>query len=173
MLNPKLILCGSIFIILLFLQLILPFPFSIPLTKSSSSPLAAQSHPSSTSYEAKLPSKDAVEEKDFQVFLENPVMVFSRPGCLYSQAAKSMLTDILNMEPAPFIVEVTDFTHSTELRSWLSSISGVYTLPNIFFGGHSIGGYEDLQLLYREHQIQGELDRWTHNQVKIIPIQEA
>ncbi|EPY52013.1 monothiol glutaredoxin Grx3 [Schizosaccharomyces cryophilus OY26] len=162
MLNPKVILCVSILITLF-----------IPLTKNSSSPLAAQSHPSSSSFKIKLPSKDAKEEKDFQVFLENPVMVFSRPGCPYSSAAKSMLTETLTTEPAPVIVEVTEFTYINELRSWLSSVSDVSTLPNIFFGGHSIGGYDDLQKLYRENEVQGELDRWTYNQVKVVPIQQA
>ncbi|EPX70850.1 monothiol glutaredoxin Grx3 [Schizosaccharomyces octosporus yFS286] len=173
MLNPKVIILGSVFIILLFLQLFLHNPFEMPLTKSSSSPLGTQSHPSSTSHKPRLPSKDALKEQDFQVFLENPVMVFSKPGCPFSKAARSMLTETLNMEPAPVIVEVTEYTHTTELRTWLSSISDVSTLPNIFFGGHSIGGYDDLQLIYREHRLQGELDRWTYNQVKIVPIQEA
>ncbi|CAB40173.1 Monothiol glutaredoxin-3 [Schizosaccharomyces pombe] len=164
MANRKIFLITSLIISLLLIHIFIFSPLNEPEKNAKAGPLGLSdvSVPSAP----KLPAKDST---DFEVFLENPVIIFSRPGCPYSAAAKKLLTETLRLDPPAVVVEVTDYEHTQELRDWLSSISDISTMPNIFVGGHSIGGSDSVRALYQEEKLQSTLDEWTHNKVLILP----
>jgi glutaredoxin 3 len=77
------------------------------------------------------------------------VLVYTTPWCPYCHAAKRLL----GTKQASFTeVDVDD---RPDLRSWLASASGQRTVPQVFINGHPVGGYDDIEALDEE----GQLDR--------------
>ena len=66
------------------------------------------------------------------------VVVFTKPGCAYCQNAKEML------EKAGLDYEEIVLGRDANLRS-LRAATGAMTVPQVFVGGHRIGGSEELQ----------------------------
>lgn len=77
-----------------------------------------------------------------------PVTVYTTRICAYCHAAKRLLTN----KGVPF--EEIDVSHDFERRRWLVEASGQRTVPQIFVGERSIGGFTELRTLDRS----GELD---------------
>jgi len=75
--------------------------------------------------------------------------MYSTPYCGYCVAAKKLL------EARGIAYEDTDVSGDTAKREWLRNVTGRRTVPQIFIGGQSIGGYTDLAALDRS----GKLDR--------------
>lgn len=69
--------------------------------------------------------------------------------CAYCVLAKRLL-DKKGIE----FLEV-DVSRDSEKRAWLQQVTGSRTVPQLFIGGQSIGGYVELYRLDRA----GELDR--------------
>lgn len=76
------------------------------------------------------------------------VIVFSSPFCGYCAAAKRLLMN----KNADFI-EINVLS-SPERRQEMIDLSGRRSVPQIFVGGHHIGGYTELSAL----DASGELD---------------
>jgi glutaredoxin 3 len=76
------------------------------------------------------------------------VIVYTTSYCPYCVAAKRLL----ERKQIPF--EEIDVTHDDALRLWLVETTGRRTVPQIFIGGVSIGGYDELAAL----EASGELD---------------
>lgn len=55
-------------------------------------------------------------------------------------------TDKLSV-PAPYVVELDNHHHGTELQAHLGEITGRRTVPNILVNGKSIGGGDELRNL--------------------------
>ncbi|MDA0688978.1 MAG: glutaredoxin 3 [Proteobacteria bacterium] len=70
-----------------------------------------------------------------------PIVVYTRRWCGYCTAAKSLLDD----KGYPFEEIAAD--NDPALRDELERRSGQSTLPQIFVGDQSIGGYRELALL--------------------------
>jgi glutaredoxin 3 len=78
-----------------------------------------------------------------------PVRMYSTRVCPYCIRAKSLL----NNRKIPF--EEIDVSMDHEKRAWLVRATGRRTVPQIFIGEESIGGFEELRAL----DVSGELSR--------------
>ncbi|MCE2486614.1 MAG: glutaredoxin 3 [Desulfurellaceae bacterium] len=77
-----------------------------------------------------------------------PVIVYTTLFCPYCTAAKSLLTK----KGVPF--EEIDATGNSDLRQEIMERSGQHTVPQIFIGEQSVGGFSELN----ELDMCGELD---------------
>ena len=77
-----------------------------------------------------------------------PVTVYTTLFCPYCTAAKSLLTK----KGVPF--EEIDATGNSDLRQDIMERSGQHTVPQIFIGEQSVGGFSELN----ELDMCGELD---------------
>ncbi len=69
--------------------------------------------------------------------------------CPYCVAAKNLLRS----KGVPF--EEVDISGNHEARVWLAQNSGQRTVPQIFFGERSIGGFQELASLDRDGSLMG------------------
>jgi glutaredoxin 3 len=76
------------------------------------------------------------------------VTIYTTRVCGYCIAAKRLMKD------RGIAYEEIDVSGDDEKRAWLVQETGRRTVPQIFIGGQSIGGYEELAKLDRD----GELD---------------
>jgi glutaredoxin 3 len=76
------------------------------------------------------------------------VRVYTKKNCAYCVRAKALLSK----KNVPF--EEIDVESDDELRTWLVEKSGQRTMPQIFVGDRSLGGFTDIDALDRK----GELD---------------
>ena len=76
------------------------------------------------------------------------VIVYTTLFCPYCTAAKSLLTK----KGVPF--EEIDATGNSDLRQEIMERSGQHTVPQIFIGEQSVGGFSELN----ELDMCGELD---------------
>ena len=72
-----------------------------------------------------------------------PVKIYTTPYCPYCHAAKGLLDD-----KGVSFTEV-DVTGDHEERARLVRVTGQRTVPQIFIGEESIGGYDELSALER------------------------
>lgn len=66
------------------------------------------------------------------------IEIFTGPGCSYCTAAKNLLTS-RNM---PFVER--DVSRPEILEEMRRRLPHARTIPQIFFGDHHVGGYDDL-----------------------------
>ena len=78
-------------------------------------------------------------------------VAYTTPWCGYCIAARRLL----NKRAIDFVE--FDVARDAEARSWLATLSGQRTVPQIFIGGRSIGGFTELLAL--DHS--GELEART------------
>jgi glutaredoxin 3 len=76
------------------------------------------------------------------------VTVYSKRNCPFCVRAKSLLAK----KGIPF--EEIDVEGKDDLRIWLAETTGQKTVPQIFAGERSLGGFSDVDALDRE----GKLD---------------
>lgn len=69
------------------------------------------------------------------------VRVYTTQVCGYCSAAKALL----KKKNVPF--QEIDVSHDPEKRAWLVSTTGQRTVPQIFIGDESIGGFDELSAL--------------------------
>ena len=72
---------------------------------------------------------------------ETDVVVYLTPWCPYCMMARRLL------DARGTRYEVHDVTGNEEARDWLRDASGQRTVPQIFIGGRSIGGFQELAAL--------------------------
>jgi glutaredoxin 3 len=76
------------------------------------------------------------------------VTVYSKQNCAFCVRAKRLL------EKKGVAYEEIDVEAKDDLRIWLAETTGQKTVPQIFAGERSLGGFSDLEALDRE----GKLD---------------
>lgn len=76
------------------------------------------------------------------------VRMYTTRVCPYCVAAKQFLAG----RGVPF--EEIDVSNSPEQRAWLAEVSGQRTVPQIFIGERSIGGYTDMVALDRAGELE-------------------
>ena len=76
------------------------------------------------------------------------VKVYTKRNCPYCVRAKALL------DRKGVAYEEIDAEHDDALRSWLVEKTGQRTVPQIFVGERSLGGFSDIDALDRE----GKLD---------------
>ena len=79
------------------------------------------------------------------------VKVYTTSYCGYCHRAKRLL----EARGVPF--EEVDVEGDDAQRAWLVNTTGQRTVPQIFFGEESIGGYRELSNLDRAGQLKGRL----------------
>ncbi len=72
------------------------------------------------------------------------VVIYTTNYCPYCHAAK----EFLKSKKVPF--KEVDVSTDEVMRQKLVELSGQETVPQIFSGGRSIGGYQDLVRYYQE-----------------------
>lgn len=80
--------------------------------------------------------------------MTDAVLIYTTPICPYCVRAKHLL----NKKGVPF--REIDVSQDPEMRARLIELTGQRTVPQIFIGGQSIGGCDDMYALDR----QGKLD---------------
>lgn len=76
----------------------------------------------------------------------NPVMVFSKSYCSYSQRAKNILSKYLGGNFA--VLELDQiYTGSTVYQDKLQLLTGERTVPRVFIGGKFVGGADQIEIL--------------------------
>jgi glutaredoxin 3 len=76
------------------------------------------------------------------------VKVYTKTLCPYCVRAKALL------DRKGIAYEEIDAEHDDALRTWLVEATGQRTVPQIFVGDRSLGGFSDIDALDR----QGKLD---------------
>ena len=76
------------------------------------------------------------------------VRIYTKRRCWYCRAALKLLHD------KGVVSEEVDVTTDAQARVWLQEATGQRTVPQVFIGEQSIGGYSELAALER----MGELD---------------
>ncbi|KAK9474813.1 thioredoxin-like protein [Dipodascopsis tothii] len=107
-----------------------------------------------TSLKVQRPPKtyDAYEDIR-QTLMSSPVVIFSKSYCPYSKAAKSLLLTKYVMSHPPLVRELDQEPHGREIQDALEHISGRRTVPNVFAGGVSIGGSDDIAALDKSGEL--------------------
>ncbi len=77
------------------------------------------------------------------------ITIYTADYCVYCARAKQLLTH------KRVTFEEVDVTDDPERRAWLVATTGRRTVPQVFIGERSIGGFDDLHALEKA----GELDR--------------
>mgnify|MGYP001547678543 CR=1 FL=1 len=85
-----------------------------------------------------------------------PVVVYSTAYCGYCVRARALLTQ-LGVE-----FETIDVTDDDEQRRWLVDVTKQRTVPQIFIGGESVGGFDDLAALHRRGQLLPKIEQARH-----------
>lgn len=80
--------------------------------------------------------------------VEAHVIAYTTPWCGYCIAARRLLNKRS--------IEFTEFdvAGNAEARGWLAELSGQRTVPQIFIGGQSIGGFTELLALDRSGELE-------------------
>lgn len=79
------------------------------------------------------------------------VKVYTTAYCIYCRRAKSLLKSL----SIPFEEVAVD--GDSESRAWLVQATGQRTVPQVFIGEESIGGFTELSMLERSGQLQDKL----------------
>ena len=80
---------------------------------------------------------------------QQPIVMYSTTYCPYCIRAKMLL------KSKGYAFEEIDVSGDDEKRAWLVRVTGRRTVPQIFIGEQSVGGFDDISALDR----RGELDR--------------
>ncbi|GAB0497263.1 hypothetical protein MMPV_008587 [Pyropia vietnamensis] len=84
-----------------------------------------------------------------------PVLIFSKSYCPYSARAKAALAAAVPAgAPPPTVIELDLREDGAALQAALQAATGRSTVPNVFIGGHPVGGSEEVAALAAE----GKLD---------------
>uniref|UniRef100_A0AC34Q6U1 Glutaredoxin domain-containing protein n=1 Tax=Panagrolaimus sp. JU765 TaxID=591449 RepID=A0AC34Q6U1_9BILA len=81
------------------------------------------------------------------------LMVFSKTYCPYSKLAKRILYEKYKIYPK-HILELDEENNMTEIQDYLSTISGIRTVPQIYVNGEFVGGATDIQELDRQGKLK-------------------
>ena len=81
-----------------------------------------------------------------------PVIIFTTNYCGYCSSAKALL------QRKGIAFTEKDVTDDPARRRWLVEKTGRRTVPQIFFGNESIGGFDELAALEKSGTLQARLD---------------
>jgi glutaredoxin 3 len=81
------------------------------------------------------------------------VTIYVTTYCPYCTSAKGYL-DRLGV---PY--QTVDVTHDADKRNWLRATTGMQTVPQIFVGDTSVGGFTDMRALDQQGGFRPMLDR--------------
>jgi glutaredoxin 3 len=76
-----------------------------------------------------------------------PVRLYGKRNCAFCVRAKALL------DRKGVAYEEVDVEERDDLRLWLAEASGQLTVPQVFVGERSLGGYAELAALEREGRL--------------------
>ena len=79
------------------------------------------------------------------------VRIYTTPFCGYCRAAKELLLE----RDIPY--EEIDVTFDKTKRAWLAKVTGQTTVPQVFFGDESIGGFQELSEIDRDEDLRARV----------------
>ncbi|CDS10348.1 hypothetical protein LRAMOSA03024 [Lichtheimia ramosa] len=82
---------------------------------------------------------------------DNSVMVFSKSYCPYCTGAKDLFEDLDVKYKA---LELDTHQDGPEIQKALAEMTGQKTVPNVFINSKHIGGYSDLDSVYRSGKLE-------------------
>lgn len=80
-----------------------------------------------------------------------PVTIYLTAWCPFCIRAKQLLS------ARGIAYEAVDVDSDREKRAWLAEVTGQTTVPQIFFGEESIGGFSELASIDRSGQLRAKL----------------
>ncbi|KAF3932146.1 Glutaredoxin-C8 [Dactylellina cionopaga] len=107
-------------------------------------------HAAKAKANAKAPNPPGVWDAAVEIntiLKRSPIIIFSKSYCPYSMKAKELLLETYTIKPAPYVVELDEHAHGSEIQDELEKQTGRRTVPNILVLGKSIGGSDDLAAL--------------------------
>lgn len=105
---------------------------------------------------------------------ENPVVIFSKSYCPYSQRANHILS-LYHISPNFVVIEVDNRDDAEEVKDALIKFTYRNTFPNVFIDGRSIGGSEELAIMHTNGRLKdllieaGVLDDYEPSKYYDIP----
>ena len=88
-----------------------------------------------------------------------PVVVFSKSWCPYcKKALEALKLEGVTRPPFILVVNIDEFDAPT-IQSNLARITGRRTVPNVFIGGHSLGGGDETMQLHEKGELRNLLVR--------------
>jgi glutaredoxin 3 len=79
---------------------------------------------------------------------QKPIVVYSTSYCPYCIRAKMLL------KRRGYAFTEIDVTNDRDKRAWLVEQTGMRTVPQIFIGDESVGGFDDIAELDRRGQLE-------------------
>ena len=92
---------------------------------------------------------------------KNPVILFSLSWCSFCRAAKQLLAQkeipyqVFELDRGEFLEAVVQ----REVRKRLQALTGSGTLPQLFIGGDSVGGYSESQAAVSDGSLTALLEK--------------
>lgn len=83
------------------------------------------------------------------------IKIYTTPWCGYCRRAKAVLQS-QNLD-----FDEIDVDNDPKKRAWLMEKTGQHTVPQVFFGEHSVGGCTDLEALVRSGRLQQTLEKYA------------
>ncbi|CED82831.1 Glutaredoxin and related proteins [Phaffia rhodozyma] len=96
-------------------------------------------------------STGTVQDESWKAMLAKryPLVVFSKSYCPYSRKAKTILNNMF-LTPEPLVIEADLRPDGAALKTLLGHLTGRNTFPNVLISFESIGGGDDVEILYSE-----------------------
>lgn len=115
-------------------------------------------------------SAEVLDGYDAANFIEEivrayPLVLFTKSRCPFSINAKKLFLDVLHVEPAPFIYDLDVMPHFEQNFDYLKQSTGRQTVPNIFVGGKSRGGFSEFEEL--GSKLEAKLAEWSNGKVTL------
>ncbi|KAK6530883.1 hypothetical protein TWF281_007717 [Arthrobotrys megalospora] len=110
---------------------------------------------------------DVTTELD-SILKRSPIIIFSKSYCPYSKKAKRLLLETYTITPAPFVVELDEHDHGSEIQDALQAQTGRRTVPNILVLGKSIGGSDDIAALEEDGQLVSKVKSLAGKRVEMV-----
>jgi glutaredoxin 3 len=79
-----------------------------------------------------------------------PLAVFSKSYCGYSARAKSLFA---SLGADAKILEIDQHPMGAEIQSYLASVTGQRTVPNVWIGGKFIGGSDKVHAMHQSGEL--------------------
>ncbi|ORZ00309.1 glutaredoxin [Syncephalastrum racemosum] len=97
-----------------------------------------------------------IKELVKKAIADNNVMIFSKSYCPYCTGAKDLFGD-LDVKFNAY--ELDTRKDGSEIQQALAELTGQKTVPNIFINQNHIGGYSNLDELYRSGKLESLIQK--------------
>ena len=122
----------------------------------------ARAFPTTTSGDGPPPCDDLTKEECITATVQRyPVVLFGKYYCPACKSAVEML-GLEGVDEAGgklHVIDLMQFENFSEIQDTLERMTGIRTVPNIFFAGKHIGGQSDLVVLKQQRKLHPVLEQ--------------